>query len=64
MMHLGEASHPGTGKTEINLPLARNTIDLLSLLQDKTKGNLDEEENGLLNTLVVELNSKFDALNA
>ena len=64
MMHLGEASHPGTGTTEINLPLARNTIDLLSLLQDKTKGNLDEEENGLLNTLVVELNSKFDALNA
>ena len=64
MMHLGEAPHPGTGEPQTNLALARNTIDLLSLMQDKTKGNLDEEEKGLLNTLVVELNSKYDALNA
>ena len=64
MMHLGEAPHPGTGQIEANPPLARNTIDLLSLLQEKTKGNLDDEEKGLLNTLVVELNSKYDGLSA
>ena len=62
MMHLGEAPHPGTGDTQANLALAKNTIDLLALLQDKTQGNLDEEEKGLLNTLVVELNTKYDNL--
>ena len=64
MMHLGEAPHPATGKTEPNLPLARNTIDLLSLLQDKTSGNLDEEEQTLLKTLVNELKGKYDGLSA
>lgn len=62
MMHLGEAPHPGTGQTESNLPLAKNTIDLLSLLKEKTQGNLDGEETALLNALVDELNGKYDGL--
>ena len=62
MMHLGEAPHPGTGKTESNLPLAKNTIDLLTLLQEKTKGNLDGEETELLTTLVNELSSKYEGM--
>jgi hypothetical protein len=62
MMHLGEAPHPGTGKSEPDLLLAKNTIDLLVLLQDKTKGNLEQEEQVLLNTLVDELNGKYSGL--
>ncbi len=39
-MHLGEA--PGeTGEIELNLALARQTIDLVGMLEEKTKGNLD-----------------------
>ena len=64
MMHLGEAPHPGTGTTDVNLLLAKNTIDLLSLLQEKTKGNLEQDERMLLNTLGDELNSKYDELSA
>jgi hypothetical protein len=59
MLHLGEAPDPVTRKHEPNLPLARNTIDLLGLLKEKTKGNLDEEEERLLDTLLHELRSRF-----
>ena len=64
MMHLGEAPHPGTGKTQTDLALAKSTIDLLTLLRQKTKGNLEQEEQVLLNTLLDELNGKFTQLSA
>lgn len=59
MMHLGEAPDPVTRETRIDLALARNTIDLLGLLKDKTQGNLDDEEAKLLETLLYELRAKF-----
>ena len=61
MLHLGEAPHPETGKPAADLPLAKNTIDLLGILQEKTKGNLDEEEGKLLETLLYELRMKYVA---
>ena len=64
MMHLGEAPHPGTGKTQTDLTLAKSTIDLLTLLRHKTKGNLEEDEQVLLNTLLDELNGKLSQLSA
>ena len=39
LMHLGEAPHPDTNKVEANLPLAKQNIDLLGLMEEKTKGN-------------------------
>ena len=59
MTHLGEAAHPETGQSEVMLPLAKNTIDLLALFQEKTEGNLDEDEKKLLETLVYELRMKY-----
>ncbi|MBT3218209.1 MAG: DUF1844 domain-containing protein [Proteobacteria bacterium] len=59
MVQLGEAPDPATGKKQVNLPLARNTIDLLGLLKEKTKGNLDAEEARLLDTLLYELRTQF-----
>lgn len=61
MLYLGETPHPETGKTAKNLPLARNTIELLAMLQEKTKGNLDEEEDRLISTLVDDLRGRLDA---
>ena len=61
MMHLGEAPNPATGAREINLGLARNTIDLLAMLKEKTAGNLDEEEAKLLEAMLYELRTKFVA---
>ena len=57
--HLGEMPHPETGRSEQNLPVAKQTIDLLAVLQDKTRGNLTEEEAGLLESLLYELRIKY-----
>lgn len=42
-----------------DLPLARQTIDLLGLLQEKTKGNLDPEEQKLLESMLYELRIRY-----
>ena len=48
LIQLGEAPHPETQALEPNLPLARQTIDLLGLLEEKTRGNLSGDEERLL----------------
>ncbi|HWP84380.1 MAG TPA: DUF1844 domain-containing protein [Terriglobia bacterium] len=48
MLHLGMAARPGEAPLPPNLPAARETIDLLSVLQEKTKGNLTRQEEQLL----------------
>jgi hypothetical protein len=58
-MHLGLASAPDGTSSEVNLPLARQTIDLLSLLEEKTKGNLSVSEARLLDQLVTDLRLHF-----
>jgi hypothetical protein len=57
MVHLGEG--PPGAPTEVNMELAKNTIDLLGLLTEKTDGNLDADEKKLLETLLFETRTKF-----
>ena len=59
LMHLGEAPHPETNQVERNLPLARQTIDLLGLLEEKTKGNLSGDEERLLTQVLFDLRMRF-----
>jgi uncharacterized protein DUF1844 len=59
LMHLGEAPHPDTGKLEKSLPLARQTIDLIALLEDKTKGNLSGEEERLVGQILYDLRIRY-----
>ena len=54
MTHLGDGPD---GRRD--LALARQTIDLLGVLQEKTKGNLDDEERQLLQTVLHETRSRF-----
>lgn len=61
VFHLGEAPHPETGKAEQNLVLAKQTIDLLGILQEKTRGNLTDEESRLLQSLLYDLRVRFVA---
>lgn len=56
---LGEMENPMTGGVEVNLQQAKAFIDLLTALQEKTKGNLSKEEEDSLNALVYELQLKF-----
>lgn len=61
LMHLGDASVPmpeGTG-AEVNLPMARQTIDLLALLQEKTKTNLSAEEERTLDQVLYDLRMRY-----
>ncbi len=48
MVSLGLMGHPEDGKTEVQLPLARHFIDMLGVLDEKTKGNLTDAEAKLL----------------
>jgi len=59
--HLGDMPDPSTGKKEVNLPAVQQTIDMLIMLREKTKGNLKEDENKLLEQLVYELQVKYVA---
>lgn len=60
LFHLGQAADPETGEqSEPNLALARQTIDLVEMLQDKTRGNLDDEEQHLLQSLLTDLRMRF-----
>ena len=59
LMHLGEAPHPEDNKVRVSLPLAKQTIDLLGLLEDKTKGNLTGEEERLITQILFDLRMRF-----
>ncbi len=55
MQQLGKVKHPVTDKLEKDLPAAQNTIDLIAMLQEKTKGNVSDEESQLLTQVLQEL---------
>lgn len=59
LMHLGEAPHPDTHRLERNLPLAKQTIDLLGMLEEKTKGNLTGDEERLLGQVLFDLRLRY-----
>ncbi|MDF1564218.1 MAG: DUF1844 domain-containing protein [Deltaproteobacteria bacterium] len=55
LVHLGEVVHPETGEPARNLPLARQTIDMLAMLQEKTRGNLSKDEATYLESILYDL---------
>lgn len=59
-VHLGEAPHPETGApVEPDLVLAQQTIDILAMLREKTKGNLTPEEDRFMENLLTDLRLRF-----
>jgi DNA-nicking Smr family endonuclease len=59
MYHFGDFPDPVSRKAEKNLIAAKQTIDILGLLQTKTEGNLDENEKSLLDGLLFELRMRY-----
>jgi len=57
MIHLGEA--PETSGLAPNLPLARQTIDMLCVLEEKTRGNLTGAEERLLHQILFDLRVRY-----
>ena len=59
LYHLGEISDPVTGDRNQDLVLAKHTIDTLQLLEEKTKGNLNGEEQDLLKNVLYDLKMRY-----
>ncbi len=56
---LGAIPDPRTGQRQVHLELARLQIDMLTVIEDKTKGNLTKEEEELLKTATYELRTRY-----
>jgi hypothetical protein len=59
-VHLGDSPHPETGEpVPTDLALAKQTIDLLDMLRQKTRGNLTAEEEKFLENLLTDLQLRY-----
>ena len=59
LIHLGVAPHPETGQSTFDRVLAQQSLALLEMLKEKTRGNLDAEEERLFANLLTELRLRF-----
>jgi hypothetical protein len=58
LIHLGQAPQ-GVGGGQVNLPMARQSIDILGLIEQKTRGNLSGEEERLLHDILFDLRMRY-----
>ena len=55
LVQLGLIEDPATGKKTKNLPLAKQTIDILGMLEEKTRGNLTKDEENMLKNILYDM---------
>jgi hypothetical protein len=55
LVHLGIIEDPATGKKSKDLAMAKQTIDILAMLQEKTRGNLTSDEDSMLKSMLYDL---------
>ncbi|MBI2835046.1 MAG: DUF1844 domain-containing protein [Acidobacteria bacterium] len=58
-VHFGDINDPASQTKQINLPGAAHMIEILAMLQEKTKGNLSEDEAKLIDDLLYELRMRY-----
>lgn len=59
LIHLGVHENPETGATREDLTLARQSIDVLAMLREKTRGNLSADEEQLFTSILADLRLRF-----
>ncbi len=59
LIHLGEIPDPISKESSKNLPMAKQTIDILGMLQEKTKGNLNSDEEALIQNILYDLRMRY-----
>lgn len=59
LFHFGDFPDEEGGRTQKNLPAAKQTIDILDMLNEKTKGNLDKNESDLIQGVLYELKMRY-----
>lgn len=58
-VHLGEEPDPVSGEKRVSLDMAKETIDIIALLEEKTRGNLSQDEEQLLKNILYALRMKY-----
>ena len=64
LVQLGKVEEPSTGKKSMNFDLAQHTIDMIAMLEEKTRGNLTKDEGNLLRVLLSEIRIAYVEANA
>jgi hypothetical protein len=59
LMHLGEIADPLSGKVNKDIPVAKQMIDIIGMLKDKTSGNLNSGEESLTEEILFDLRMKY-----
>ena len=59
LLHLGDIESPVSGQVERDLGAARHVIDILGILQAKTKNNLEQAEDRLLEAVLYDLRMRY-----
>jgi hypothetical protein len=59
LVHLGELPDPHTNQPATDLPAAQQLIDIIAMLEKKTRGNLDHDEQSMLEAILFELRMKY-----
>jgi hypothetical protein len=58
LMHLGEHEE-GTAAPPVDVPLAKQTIDVIGMLREKTRGNLNADEERVVESVLYDLRMRF-----
>ena len=59
LLHFGEISDPVSGEKTKNLPMAKHTIDILAMLEEKSRGNLTSDEEQLFKNILYDLRMRY-----
>jgi hypothetical protein len=59
LVHMGEVEDPSAADIPVDMVLAKQTIDIIGMLKEKTKNNLTPEEENLINHILYDLRLRF-----
>ncbi|OEU57447.1 MAG: hypothetical protein BAW33_01920 [Desulfobacterales bacterium C00003104] len=59
LVHLGEMTDPNTGAPKKDLAMAKQTIDILGMFEEKTRGNLNPDEENLLANILYDIRMRY-----
>lgn len=59
LVHLGEMADPNTGAPKKDLAMAKQTIDILGMFEEKTRGNLNPDEENLLANILYDIRMRY-----
>jgi hypothetical protein len=59
LLHIGEIADPQTREKKKDFPMAKHSIDIIAMLKEKTKGNLDDEEQQFIDNILTDLRLRY-----